>query len=116
MKQRLTSYTFDASEKTITAAQFSDVGLAGIQLIVNVTDQIIIYNFVDTAKGGTLATDTLTLDHNTTTMSDSDELMILVDDGVQSVAVTSATLATSAKQDTGNTSVASIDTKTPALG
>jgi len=32
------------------------------------------------------------------------------------VAVTSATLATTAKQDTGNTSNASIDTKTPALG
>jgi hypothetical protein len=33
-----------------------------------------------------------------------------------SIAITSATLATAAKQDTGNTSVASIDTKTPALG
>ena len=32
------------------------------------------------------------------------------------VAVTSATLATTAKQDTGNASLSSIDTKTPALG
>jgi hypothetical protein len=100
MKQRLTSYTFDASAKTVLAGQFSDVGLAGIQLIVNVTDQVIIYNFADSAKGGTLSTDTLTLEYDTTTMDDADELMILVEDGVQTVAVTSATLATAAKQDT----------------
>lgn len=50
MKIRITSYTFDASAKTITAGQFSDVGLAGIQLITNTTDQIIIYSFADTTK------------------------------------------------------------------
>lgn len=32
------------------------------------------------------------------------------------IPISSATLATAAKQDTGNTSVASVDTKTPALG
>lgn len=81
MKRRLTGATFDASAKTITHAEFSDVGLAGIQLITNVTDNIIVYNFADTSKGGTLSTDTLTLEYNTTSMSDSDELMILVEDG-----------------------------------
>lgn len=75
------AYTFDASAKTIVHASFSDITLAGIQLIVNVTDQIIIYNFADPNKGGTLATDTLTLDFDTTAMSDTDELMILVEDG-----------------------------------
>lgn len=105
-KIRLTSPTFDASEKTVTHASFSDVTLAGIQLIVNVTDQVIIYNFADTAKGGTLSTDTLTLEYDTTSMSDTDELMVLVEDGVASQAVTAASLplpsgaATSAKQDT----------------
>lgn len=105
-KIRLTSYTFDASAKTVLASQFSDVGLAGIQLIVNVTDQVIIYNFADSSKGGTLSTDTLTLEYDTTTMDDADELMILVEDGVQSTAITAASLplptgaATSAKQDT----------------
>lgn len=87
-KIRLTSYTFDAAAKTVTAGQFSDVGLAGIQLIVNVTDQIIIYNFADTSKGGTLSTDTLTLEYDTTSMSNTDELMILVEDGIQTIAVT----------------------------
>ncbi len=81
-KIRLTAPTFDASLKTVTHASFSDVTLAGIQLIVNVTDQVIIYNFADTAKGGTLAGDVLTLEYDTTTMDDTDELMILVEDGV----------------------------------
>lgn len=88
-KKRLASgITFDASAQTVVHADFSDITLAGIQLIVNATDQIIIYNFADTAKGGTLATDTLTLDYDTTSMSDTDELMILVEDGVATQAVT----------------------------
>lgn len=105
-KLRLTSYTFDASAKTILASQFSDVGLAGIQLITNVTDGIIIYNFADASKGGTLSTDTLTLEYDTTSMDDADELMILVEDGVQTSAVTVSSLplptgaSSSAKQDT----------------
>jgi len=106
MKKRLTGYTFDASAKTVTHASFSDVTLAGIQLITNVTDNIIIYQFSSPTKGGTLATDTLTLTYDTTTMSDTDELMILVEDGepeLQVDVVTSALptgAATSAKQDT----------------
>jgi hypothetical protein len=86
-KIRLSGYTFDASEKTVSHASFSDVGLNGIQLIVNVTDQIIIYNFADTSKGGTLATDTLTLEYDTTSMSDTDELMILVQTASATVGV-----------------------------
>lgn len=105
-KRRLTGYTFDASAQTITHADFSDITLAGIQLIVNVTDQIIIYSFADTTKGGTLATDTLTLEYDTTSMSDTDELMILVEDGVASQPISASSLplptgaSTSAKQDT----------------
>lgn len=94
MKKRLASgYTFDASAQTIVHADFSDITLAGIQMIVNVTDQEIIYNFADTAKGGTLSTDTLTLEHDTTSMADTDELMILVEDGVATQAVTGTVTA-----------------------
>lgn len=121
MKKRLTGYTFDASEKTVTHADFSDITLEGIQLIVNTTDQIIIYNFADTTKGGTLSTDTLTLEYDTTTMDDADKLMILVDDAATTQVVSAASLplpsgaSTSAKQDTGNTSLASIDGKITAV-
>lgn len=96
MKLRLTSPTFDASAKTIVHSSFSDITLAGIQLIVNVTDQIIIYNFADSTKGGTLSTDTLTLEYDTTSMSDTDELMILVDDGSATTAVSGTVAVTNA--------------------
>ena len=48
------------------------------------------------------------------TMANSEPVVISSDQGA--VPISSATLATTAKQDTGNTSVASVDTKTPALG
>ena len=111
-KRRLaTGYTFVAASKTITHADFSDIGLAGIQVITNVTDQIIIYNFADTAKGGTLATDTLTLEYDTTTMSDSDELMILVEDGIAATPVS----ATSLPLPTGAATLAEQQTQTASL-
>ena len=57
------------------------------------------------------------------TMANSEPVVIASDQGAVPVSGTVtanigtvATLATAAKQDTGNTSVASIDTKTPALG
>lgn len=120
MKKLLTSYTFDASAKTITSDDFTS--LEKIQLITNVTDQIIIYNFADTTKGGSLTSTTLTLEHDTTTMDDTDRLQIFVEDGtaVQPVSgtfyqvtqpISAASLplptgaATSAKQDTLDTSV-----------
>ena len=91
-KIRLTTATFDASAQTITATQFSDVGLAGIQLITNVTDNIVVYSFADPTKGGALVGDVLTLDYDTTTMSDTDDLMILVEDGVQTTVVSATDL------------------------
>lgn len=120
MKKLLTSYTFDASAKTVTSDDFTS--LEKIQLITNVTDQIIIYNFADTTKGGSLTSTTITLEYDTTTMDDADKLQIFVEDGtaVQPVSgtfyqvtqpISAASLplptgaATSAKQDTLDTSV-----------
>jgi len=113
MKKRLTSYTFDASAQTVVHADFSDVGLAGIQLIVNVTDQIIIYNFADASKGGTLATDTLTLEYDTTSMSDTDELMILVEDGVAAQTVSGTVTANLAA---GTNNIGDVDILSIAAG
>ena len=56
-----------------------------IQLITNVTDNIIIYNFAESGSGGTTTYNsstgetTLTLDKDTSSMSASDELQIFVD-------------------------------------
>jgi len=161
MKRLITAYTFDASAKTISFDDYASINLERVLLITNATDQIIIYNFADTAKGGTVSTNVLTLDHNTTAMDDADKLLIYYDDPaydaataakqpalgtagspsadvitVQGIAsmtpiktdasattqpISAASLplptgaATSAKQDTGNTSLASIDSKITAV-
>ena len=118
MKIRLTNATFSAAAKTIAHSSFSDVTLSGIQVITNVTDQIIIYNFADTTKGGTLSVDTLTLEYDTTSMSDTDELMILVEDGATTQPVSAASLPLPTDAAT-QTTLALIKAKTdniPALG
>tara|TARA_E500000318_G_scaffold43185_1_gene41132 strand:- start:4 stop:4671 length:4668 start_codon:yes stop_codon:yes gene_type:complete len=82
-KKLVYNYTFDASAKTIKVHGLHKLRV--FQLITNTTDNVIIYNFADSAKGGSTSYDsendetTLLLDHDTTSMSDSDELQIFVD-------------------------------------
>lgn len=74
------SYTFDASAQTVTISGVTgNLNLEQILIITNVTDQIIIYNFADVAKGGSISSNVITLEHDTTSMSDTDRLQIWVD-------------------------------------
>jgi hypothetical protein len=129
MKVLVTSYTFDASAKTIQSASFTS--LEAVLLITNVTDNVIIYNFASAAKGGALSGTTITLDYDTTSMDDADDIQILIEDptAVQPISDNGGSLtvdasslplpsgaSTAAKQDSGNTSLSSIDGKVPALG
>lgn len=88
MKKLITNYTFDASAKQVVFTDYNPVSLAGIILITNTTDNIIIYSFDDPLLGGTVATATLTLTYDTGSMSDTDKLQIWYDDGVGTVGVT----------------------------
>jgi hypothetical protein len=76
LKKLLTNYTFDASEKKITLSDYENILLESVLVVTNVTDNIVIYNFADTTKGGSVATNVLTLDYNTATMDDGDDLQI----------------------------------------
>lgn len=78
MKVLVTNYTFDASAQTVTFSDYSGSGitLENVLLITNVTDQVIIYQFNDTSLGGSVATNVLTLEYNTTSMADTDDLQI----------------------------------------
>ena len=82
-KKLVYTYTFDASAQQVILDGYHPLRV--IQLITNVTDNVIIYNFSDSAKGGTVAYDnntektTITLTYNTTSMSDTDELQIFID-------------------------------------
>lgn len=51
-----------------------------MKLITNVTDGIIIYQFNDVTKNGTVSGNILTLTYDTTAMGDSDTLMIVYDE------------------------------------
>jgi hypothetical protein len=80
MKTKINNYTFDASAQTVTFTDYATIRLDGILLVINTTDNIIIYNFADPTKGGTVLTNVLTLVYDTTEMSDADKLLIYYDD------------------------------------
>jgi len=74
-----------------TIAILGNFPLKVFQLITNVTDGIIIYNFADPTNGGSVTYDasinttTLTLEHDTSAMSASDEIQIFIDKQEQKV-------------------------------
>lgn len=75
-----TDYVFDASEGTIT---FTDsVVEANIEVIINATDEVTIYNSVSSVTTGTLSGQVFTLAYDTSSMSDSDELQIFYADSI----------------------------------
>ena len=90
MKIRISNYTFNASTNQITFGDYTQISLDGILLVINVTSNIIIYNFANPATGGTVSGNVLTLDYNTSSMSSSDKLLIYYDDS--NIPATNATI------------------------
>jgi hypothetical protein len=88
MKILVENYTFNAASGEITLTDYNSVNLESMLLVTNVTDNIIIYNFADPTKGGTVSTNVLTLDYDTTAMSNGDTLQIFIDDGEKSASET----------------------------
>lgn len=81
MKKLVSNYSFNAAAKQITLPDYNSVDLESLLLITNVTSNTIIYNFAGTGKGATISGNVLTLDYDTTSMSDSDDLQVFIDDG-----------------------------------
>lgn len=80
IKYDLGSYTFNATGQTVTITGVPTLYQEQLLLITNTTDGIIIGNFADPNKGMTInSANTITLEYNTTSMSDSDALQIYVD-------------------------------------
>lgn len=106
MKRLVRTYTFAPATKQITFGALNAVVLDRLLLIVNATTGDTIYSFADPAKGGTVATNVLTLEYDTTGMNAADKLLIfyeapdVIDKFVSVeqtlVANTTATLAPSA--------------------
>ena len=81
MKILVENYTFNSSTKQVTLTDYTSISLESVLLITNVTDNIIIYNFADPSKGGTVAGNVLTLDYDTVSMSNGDSLQIFIENG-----------------------------------
>jgi hypothetical protein len=81
MKVLFQDYTFNAATKQITFNTTDVVKLEQILVITNVTNNTIIYNFADPAKGGAflLSNNVLTLAFDTTAMSNNDSLQIFLE-------------------------------------
>lgn len=80
MKKLIKNYTFNAAAKTVTFSDYAVIEHEGILLITNVVDGALLYNFADPALGGTVAGNVLTLEFDTTAMSNTDGLMVYYDD------------------------------------
>jgi hypothetical protein len=74
-------YTFVAASKTITFdATYTGIEQKNIMLITHLSDGVIIYQFnKGGTKGGSLVGLVLTLEYNTTTYNDADELLIIIE-------------------------------------
>jgi hypothetical protein len=81
MKKLIDEYSFDASARQITLTGYMSVNLEDLLVITNVTDNIIIYSFASQGKGASVSGNIITLDYDTTGMSDSDVLQVFIDDG-----------------------------------
>jgi hypothetical protein len=80
MKKLVETYSFDASEKKVTLTNYNPLVIERLLIITNITDNVIIYLFSDATKGGTAATNVVTLTYDTSTMDDTDKLQIFYDD------------------------------------
>lgn len=76
MKVLVTDYSFNASSKTVTFNEYTNIELNRLLLITNATRNTIIYNFANPVLGGTVTGNVLTLASSTVGMSSDDKLQI----------------------------------------
>jgi hypothetical protein len=113
------SVTFNPTAKTLNFSAWTSFDIRKLVAVINDTRNALIYSIANNGNG--LASESgslITLQFDTTSHNASDKLTIIYDD-TQRVIIQSSTLpsgaATEAKQDTGNTSLSSINTKLPTL-
>lgn len=81
MKVLANRYSFSPSTKQVYLSGFTtNITLEQLLLITNVTTNTIIYNFADSAAGGNIVNNVITLSANTTSMAGTDRLQIFLDD------------------------------------
>lgn len=68
------NYSFNASGQAVTV---KDSDLLKILLVINLTDNLTIYNPLDSGLGGTITGCSILLDYDTTSMSNTDDLLVV---------------------------------------
>lgn len=87
MKKLITNYTFTPGANSVAFNDYTEISLASVLLITNVTQNVIMYNFAEPTLGGSVADNILSFAFDSTSMSDTDELQIYYDDTSASQAV-----------------------------
>lgn len=82
MKRLVKEYVFDAGNQEITSPEFIGLATENLLLIVNTTMSEVVYNPLKSAIAGTLTGATLQLVTDTSSMNQTDELQIWIEDGV----------------------------------
>lgn len=80
MDIQIKNYSFDKTAKTVTFTDYVTIRLDSVRIITNVESNIIIYNFAQSGLGGSVLNNVLTLDYDTTSMSNTDKLQIVYND------------------------------------
>lgn len=80
MKRLIENYTFNPATKQIIITDNENITQEKMLLITNMADGVIIYNFADNNTRGTIQSNIITLNYDTTTMDSSDKLQIWVED------------------------------------
>ena len=71
-------YNFNPSGRTVNFSLTPAIKAGEILMIVNLTKSIVIYNFASQSEGGIFNNNVLSLTLDTTAMSASDKLMVIV--------------------------------------
>jgi hypothetical protein len=88
MKIKIDNYNFDKTSKTITFTDYGTIELNRILGVINTTTGNIIYTPIDSTLNGTVSGNVLTLDYNTSSMNNSDKLLIYYDNSVNPLTAT----------------------------
>lgn len=80
MNIKVDNYLFDKTARTVTLLDFELVSLARIVTIVNSENNVMMYNFAGSGKGGSVSGNVVTLDYDTSSMANTDKLQIIYDD------------------------------------
>lgn len=84
MKTLVSAYAFDKTARTVTFTGYGSISQERIMLVANVSQETVIYNWAKPGYGGTASGNVLTLEYDTSAMSNSDKLLIVYDDDAAS--------------------------------